>query len=108
MVATFIFNPSQAKDLKIKTFKGFSIEWAKFIITNRDKAQNQHDYDLVIGPVADAVVDQEIIRYRKQYGKQYLNPDNLRILVSRINQFGINYIQYCFCTEKSIKLLIKD
>ena len=46
--------------LNIKRFKGFSAEWTKFIIFNRTAPDFRHDYDIVIGPVADAFVDKEI------------------------------------------------
>ncbi|MCD8386613.1 MAG: DUF3990 domain-containing protein [Bacteroidales bacterium] len=108
IVNAYIFNPSQAKGLKIQTFKGFSVDWARFIIKNRESKGLTHDYDIVIGPVADAVVDQEIAQHKKVYGSQYLLEANLIKLVHRINQFGMNYIQYCFCTEAALNLLYKD
>lgn len=44
----------------------------------------------------------------RQCGEAYLDESNLSILVSRISQFGLSYIQYCFCTQKAINELIKD
>lgn len=40
-------------DLRIKRFSGMDLEWLEFIKTNRIKGGCQHDYDIVIGPVAD-------------------------------------------------------
>ena len=83
-------------------------KWAKFILQNREESGFKHDYDIVIGPVADAFIDQEIKNYIRQCGEDYLDESNLSILVSRRSQFGLSYIQYCFCTQKAINELIKD
>lgn len=39
--------------LKVKRFDSLSKEWLEFIKENRSKGGLQHDYDVVIGPVAD-------------------------------------------------------
>lgn len=41
------------KDLKIKRFETLSIEWLEFVKENRIHGGLQHDYDIVMGPVAD-------------------------------------------------------
>ena len=64
--------------------------------------------DIVIGPVADAIVDQEIERYKDEFGADYLMDAHLAEFASRISQFGNEYIQYCFCTQRAIDELIKD
>lgn len=40
-------------NLKIKRFDTLNREWLDFIKENREKGGLQHDYDVVIGPVAD-------------------------------------------------------
>lgn len=41
-------------ELKVKFFEGVSVEWALFILKNRKaRWKKVHDYDVVIGPVAD-------------------------------------------------------
>lgn len=40
--------------LNVKIFNGTSVEWAKFIIKNRNThSKREHNYDIVVGPVAD-------------------------------------------------------
>ena len=39
--------------LKVKRFDRLNEEWLEFIKKNRSKGGLQHDYDVVIGPVAD-------------------------------------------------------
>lgn len=94
--------------LNIKRFKGFSAEWTKFIIFNRTAPNFRHDYDIVIGPVADAFVDKEIERHCIRYGIRYLETEALLDLAERISQFGESYEQYCFTTERSILELIRE
>lgn len=59
VVNPFLYYPTVAQEhgLKVKVFKGFSAEWSKFIILNRSDETFSHDYDVVIGPVADAFVE---------------------------------------------------
>ena len=75
---------------------------------SRVESRFKHNFDIVIGPVADAFIDQEIKNYIQQYGETYLEESNLNTFVSKISQFGLSYIQYCFCTQKAINELIKD
>ena len=110
-VSPFIFHRlSCSKDLKIKEFKSGNWEWAQFVMMNRDKSLTPpyaHDFDIVIGPVADSSVDTEIEAYRQEFGEDYLLPENLRILANRL-KYHCRYIQYCFCSAKAIENLIQD
>lgn len=82
-----------------------------FVLKNREKDYVhafKHDYDIVIGPVADSRVDAILIEYKKNLGKDYDKPSNLANLAKQLKYPGAEYIQYCFCTEKGIKQLIID
>lgn len=50
-VYQYIFKESSA--LKVKRFDSLNKEWLEFIKENRLRGGIQHDYDIVIGPVAD-------------------------------------------------------
>ena len=50
-VYEFLFEEVPA--LKVKRFDRLNDEWLEFIKKNRSKGGLQHDYDVVIGPVAD-------------------------------------------------------
>ena len=108
----FIFTRSTCPDdVRIKEFRQNDWEWAEFIMRNRDKSQNPpyaHNFDIVIGPVADSSVDPVIKEYREEFGEAYLEPDNLKVLASRLKYPGTPYIQYCFCTTKALNYLIRD
>lgn len=110
VVTPFLYYPSKAQEhgLKVKEFRGFSAEWASFIIQNRSDEGFAHDYDVVIGPVADAVVDKEVERHKRKYGIRNLETVALLDFAEHVSQFGSKYTQYCFCTEKALKELIKE
>ena len=110
VVSPFLYYPTNAQEhgLRVKEFRGFSAEWSKFIIQNRSDETFSHDYDVVIGPVADAFVDKEIERHKQKYGVRYLETESLLDFAEHVSQFGIKYIQYCFCTERALKELIKE
>ena len=47
------YSYKENKNLKIRRFTSLNEEWLEFIKENRSKGGLQHDYDIVIGPVAD-------------------------------------------------------
>ena len=68
IVSEFEFDEALLHDgeLKVKIFDDYSIEWANFILRNRD-IHNQHpthDYDIVYGPIADDGVTFQLRRYQ--------------------------------------------
>lgn len=111
-VTPFIFNPKKcSKDVRIKKFEGRNAEWALFVLNNREREYSRpfkHDYDIVIGPVADARVDTILTEYKKKLGAKYAEEENLSKLAQQLKYPGSEYIQYCFCTEKGIEQLILD
>lgn len=85
-------------DLNIMKFDKVSVEWADFIVRNRDRNQNwPHEYDLVIGPVADDGVVYQINRY-------FQGIIDIKTLVNELEYKKLNN-QYCFCSEKAIAQL---
>lgn len=50
-VYEYLFDENPA--LNVKRFDALSEEWLEFIKENRSKGGLQHNYDVVIGPVAD-------------------------------------------------------
>lgn len=68
IVSEFEFDEAllQSNELKVKIFEGYSVEWANFILHNRDinKQHPIHDYDIVYGPIADDGVTFQLRRYQ--------------------------------------------
>lgn len=85
--------------LKVKLFSDNSDGWAEFILNNRNDPEFHHDYDLVVGPIADDTMRKQFFRYEAGI----ISLDEL----ARNLTFSEENIQYCFCTKKAIRLLKK-
>ena len=100
-VSAFDFDLDEAHEaaLKIKVFDAPTYEWAKFIMQNRDieKPQPSHDYDIVIGPVADDAIS----RLLRLFVENMISDEQL----VRELTFSKFTIQYFFHTEAAIKML---
>lgn len=87
-----------SSELNVLVFKLPTEEWATFIHKNRSrKACFRHDYDIVVGPIADDGVAYLIGRYDE-------GTLTITDLVSELEYKKLNR-QYFFGTEKAIKLL---
>jgi hypothetical protein len=86
-------------DLKVLRFDGPSVEWAEFIYKNRMKhgARYTHDYDIVIGPIADDGVAYLLDRYDEE-------TITLEELAEQLKYKKLNR-QYYFGNYKVIQLL---
>ena len=87
--------------LKVRRFEYPSVEWAKFIVRNRQAVRDNfhHDYDVVIGPIADDGVAFQLSRYEKGW-------INIETLAEELKYKKLNR-QYYFGTERAIKYLKK-
>lgn len=100
-VFAYEWDESKIHNLQILQFEGYSIDWANFILTNRQNKskQNIHQYDVVVGPIADDTIGFQIRRFQDG--------------IISIEQFleEIKYhkvtVQYLFATERAIKTLIR-
>lgn len=99
-VITFEVDETKMLSLKVLRFDDYSEEWAKFILLNRNNASRQpaHDYDIVIGPIANDRVGVQLWKYENQSIDLPTLVHNLR------NMKGITF-QYYFGTERAIKIL---
>ena len=82
-------------DLKVRVFpEKASVEWLLFVDANRDRKSQQpvHDYDIVVGPIADDGVVLQLTNYREGI---YSPEEAARLLQDRyLDQ------QYYFGTER--------
>ena len=91
-------NLLQAGDLQVLTFSSPSPLWADFIFKNRNRhIQFSHDYDIVIGPIADDGVAYLLGRYEE--GTLTIDELSKELGYKKLNN------QYFFGTEKAIKYL---
>ena len=103
IITSFEFDLDSAvkHGLKIKVFDSPNEEWARFVMTNRDinVKQPSHDYDIVIGLVADDT----IARLLRMFIENFINGQQL---VKELT-FSDVTSQYFFHTEAAIKMLRK-
>ena len=53
-----------AENLNVKIFDGYNLEWVDFILMNRQNRADRacHDYDIVVGPIADDAVGTQLVQ----------------------------------------------
>lgn len=97
-IADDYINELRQHGFNILQFQEATAEWAEFVYKNRHDESFRHDYDIVIGPVAD---------------------NSLQIMFARMLRENLSFtdiaplIQYkrfkkpqiCFCTQRTINLL---
>ena len=100
IVMAFEVDELQMDQLNIQRYREYSEDWAKFILLNRRNSTHKpvHDYDIVIGPIANDRVGVQLWKYETQ-------SIDLPTLVRNLQHMkGITF-QYFFGTEQAIKLL---
>lgn len=100
VIQEYEFNENilQTGDLRVLTFNTPSPSWADFIFRNRNRRiQFSHDYDIVIGPIANDGVAYLLGRYEE--GTLTIDELSKELDYKKLNN------QYFFGTEKAIKYL---
>ena len=99
-VMAYKVDEAAMETLRVLRFGEYSEEWARFILLNRNNATNHqaHDYDIVIGPIANDRVGVQLWRYETR-------AIDLSTLVRNLQYMKGITIQYFFGTEKAVKLL---
>lgn len=90
-----------AAGLNVKIFDVADREWALFVMANRDRSREEyrHDYDIVIGPVAD----DDMARLFGLYDMRIID---LEAVVAGLIYKDLNS-QYFFATERALQFLVK-
>ena len=90
----------EMQKLQILRFEEYSEEWAEFILANRSNLTGGsiHQYDIVVGPIADDRVGVQLWKYENQL-------IDLPTLVEKLKYMKGMTIQYFFGTEKAVSLL---
>ena len=104
VVSEFEFDEAllHSNGLNVKIFEDYSVEWARFILRNRNINESHpiHDYDIVYGPIADDGVTFQLRRY--QAGIL-----SIEELVRELQYARAITFQYFFGTELALSKLIK-
>ena len=99
---TYEWDENSLNLLKVKVFPAkASVDWFLFVDANRDREKDQpvHDYDIVIGPIADDGVVLQLTNYREGV---YSPEEAARLLQDKyLDQ------QYFFGTDAALQFLHK-
>ena len=97
----FDFDAAVSDGLNIKIFEQPDREWALFAMANRSQNNEEyrHDYDIVIGPVADD-------RMARLFGLYEMEIIDLDAVVAGLIYKDLNS-QYFFATERSLNYIRK-
>ena len=99
---TYEWDENSLNLLKVKVFPAkASVDWFLFVDANRDREKDQpvHDYDIVIGPIADDGVVLQLTNYREGV---YSPEEAARLLQDKyLDQ------QYYFGTDAALQFLHK-
>ena len=99
---TFYERAFTEESLKVLRFSEYCDEWFDFVILNRnlESTEQQHDYDIIEGPVADDKVQRRINRYLE--GK--ITREDF---FYQLTKYPEPSHQICFCTVNSLRMLKK-
>ena len=97
----FDLDAAVADGLNIRIFEHPDKAWAEFVMANRKKGDIDfsHDYDIVIGPVADDNI-------ARIFGLYDMNIIDMDVVVAGLTYKELNS-QYFFATARSLKFLRK-
>lgn len=102
IVHRYYLDELELNKLNILRFEAYSEDWADFILMNRQhKERNSlHNYDVVIGPIADDTVGFQIRRYTEGIITKQQFLDEIK--------YHQVTIQYFFGTEKALSILVRQ
>lgn len=104
IITAFSFDENllDGKVLNVKLFNEPTKDWADFILRNRHSSKNNfhHDFDIVIGPIADDGVAFQLARYEQ-------GMITLETLAEELKYKKKLSRQYYFGTERAIQHLIR-
>jgi len=99
IVQSYHLDEKKLDGLKVLRFDSYTEEWADFILLNRQNKEHRslHEYDVVIGPIANDTVGFQIRRYTEGIitKAQFLQ----EIMYHQVT------MQYFFGTERALTIL---
>lgn len=100
VVMEFEVEEENMNDLHTLVFDDYSEQRAEFILANRNNSTGApvHDYDIVIGPIANDRVGVQLWKYENQL-------IDMSTLVSKLKYMKGLTVQYFFGTEKALVIL---
>lgn len=97
-VADNYIQEAEQLGLNILQFPKANAEWAEFVYKNRNDETFSHNFDIVIGPVADNAL-------QLQFARMWRECLSFKDIASKIQYHKFKKPQICFCSERSLNLL---
>ena len=97
----------ETSGLNVKVFENADKEWLRFILKNRKCADCAHDYDIVIGPTADAETTTIINEYYDELEESGYSDEVCEKVIAELKPENLPK-QYFFRTQKAVKTLSFD
>ena len=91
------YEESCSETLKIKTFDDYSMDWLDLVISCRQNGSYSHEYDIVIGKIANDDVGETVQAVVDGLSSKEFAMSKL-VFMKTNNQI-------CFCTEKALNFL---
>ena len=96
-VSVYEFDDAATEGLSIKKFDGVCVEWLRFIAANRLRYNVAHEFDIVVGPVADDRVYTVLSLYEGGFYDE-------KVAMEKMKNYRLAN-QYLFHTAKALSLL---
>lgn len=102
IVQRYKCDENELHTLQLLQFDAYTEEWADFVLLNRQykERRSAHNYDVVVGPIADDTVGFQIRRYTEGIITKAQFLDEIK--------FHTVTLQYLFGTEQALKLLKRE
>ena len=97
----------ETSELKVKVFRCADKEWLRFILQNRKSGGCAHDYDIVIGPTADAETTTIINEYYDELEESGYSDEVCEKVITELKPENLPK-QYFFRTQEAVKTLSFD
>lgn len=92
-----ITRTAQDLGLSYRLFEADAV-WAEFVYNNREVEGFTHDYDIVIGPVADSKIESHFAKIKR-------NEATFEEIARTLPYASFNATQICLCTERSFQII---
>ncbi|MDD6217496.1 MAG: DUF3990 domain-containing protein [Roseburia sp.] len=97
----------EVENLKTKVFRTADAEWLRFIVANRKSPVSVHDFDIVIGPTADAQTTTIINENMEELEQSNFSEEVCNKVITELQPENLPK-QYFFGTNKALKTLEFD
>ena len=96
---TYDCNMQLLEEFAVKTFEVYDLEWLDFVCTCRKALEPSHNYDIIVGPVANDRVFEAVDMYFQELWDAQTTLDALA--------FFERNDQFCFASQHAIDKLLR-